>query len=196
MDPMQLGGRYLTERELKNVGFKRLGRHVQIHSRASIYRPENILVGDHVRIDDFAVIIATGPLAIGNYVSIHNFCYLGGTYGIVLNDFVTLAPGAMIFTSSDDYSGHDLTGPVVPRSLSGGDKGEVVLKSHVIVGARSIILPGCTLGEGVSIGALSLVKTHLKGWGIYAGIPVKRIKDRSKRVLILEKRMRKTRGKR
>ncbi len=190
---MELGGRYLTGRELRKAGFKRLGSHVQIHSRASIYGVENISIGDHVRIDDFAVIVATGPLTIGNYVSIHNFCFLGSRNGITLDDFVTLAPGVMIFTASDDYSGNALTGPVVPRDLTGGDKGDVTLKRHVLVGARSIILPGCTLSEGASIGALSLVKSDLKAWGVYAGVPVKRLKARSKRLLTLEQDLKKRR---
>ena len=34
---------------------------------------------------------------------------------------------------------------------------------------------------------MSLVKKDLAPWGIYAGIPVKKIKDRSKNLLNLEK---------
>lgn len=184
---MDLGGRYLTARELKSAGFKRVGSHVHIHNRASIYGAENIQIGDHVRIDDFAVIVATGPLTIGSYVSIHNFCFLGSRYGIDLDDFVTLAPGVMLFSASDDYSGNHLAGPVVPRNLTGGDRGKIALKRHVLVGARSVILPGCTIGEGASIGTLSLVKNDLKAWGVYAGIPVRRMRNRSKRLLALER---------
>jgi|SRR5579859_2188261 len=193
---MKLGGRYLTERELRAAGFKHLGKHVQVHNRASIYGVEHIHLGNHVRIDDFAVIVATGPLSIGNYVSIHNFCFLGSRNGIALDDFVTLAPGVMIFTASDDYSGQALTGSVVPRTLSGGDKGEVFLGRHVIVGARSVILPGCRLGEGASIGALSLVKKDLLPWTLYAGIPVKKLAARSRQVLTLEKALEKESRKR
>jgi len=45
-----------------------------------------------------------------------------------------------------------------------------------------------TLHEGSCVGALSLVKRDCEAFGIYFGIPVKRIGDRSKRLLELEKK--------
>jgi galactoside O-acetyltransferase len=186
---MKLGGEYLTENDLKDAGFHRLGANVRIHSRASIYGVENISVGNNVRIDDFSIIIATGKVEIGSHVSIPNFCYLGASYGIVIEDFVTLAPGVKIFTASDDYSGERLTGPMISRKFTGGKQGKVTLRKHAIIGAGSIVLPGCTVGEGCAIGALSLVVKNLEPWGIYAGIPVSRLKDRKKDLLTLEQQI-------
>lgn len=186
---MKLGGEYLTEVNLKYAGFRRLGKNVRIHNRASIYGTENISIGDNVRIDDFVIIIATGQVEIGNHVSIPNFCYLGATYGVCLEDFVTLAPGVKIFTSSDDYSGERLTGPTVPREFTGGKAGKVTLGRYVIIGAGSVILPGCVIGEGCSVGALSLVVKDLEPWGVYAGIPVLRLKDRKRDLLALVKQL-------
>jgi len=180
---MHPGGRYLTEVELREAGFRSFGCNVKVHERASLYGVENISMGDHVRIDDFAVVIATGPVAIGNYVSVHNFCYIGGSNGISLDDFVTLAPGSKLFSASDDYLGEYLTGPVVPRELTGGKKGPVRLKRHVIIGAGSVVLPSCTLGEGVAVGALSLVNRDLQPWGVFGGVPVRRLKERSQNLL-------------
>jgi len=57
----------------------------------------------------------------------------------------------------------------------------------VIVGANSVILPDVKIGVETSIGALSLVNKSIGNWGIYAGITVKRVKKRSKKMLILEK---------
>jgi galactoside O-acetyltransferase len=185
------GGDYLSETDLKDCGFRRLGTNVRIHSRASIYGLENISIGNNVRIDDFAIIIATGPIEIGSYVSIPNFCYVSARYGLSIDDFVTLAPGVKIFTASDDYSGDKLTGPVVPRQFTGGKQGGVKLGKHVIIGAGTVVLPGCTIGEGGSVGALSLVVADLEPWAVYAGIPVRRIKDRKKGPLVLEQELRK-----
>ena len=75
----KLGGRFYTEEELQEAGFKSLGKNVKIHNRASIYCPEKISIGNNVRIDDFCVLIATGGIDIGKYVHIANFCYLGWT---------------------------------------------------------------------------------------------------------------------
>ena len=52
-----------------------------------------------------------------------------------------------------------------------------------IVGSGCTVLPGVTLGEGVSVGAMSLINKSLDEWGIYVGIPAKKIKDRSKEML-------------
>lgn len=96
-----------------------------------------------------------------------------------------------IFTSSDDYTGDHMCGPTVPAEFTGGRKGRVVLRRHVLIGAGSVILPGCTLGEGVSVGALSLVKTDLEPWGMYAGVPVRRLRERKRDLLQAEERLRK-----
>ncbi len=182
----QLGGQFLTEEELHSAGFKRIGKNVKIHSRASLYGLENIEIGDHVRIDDFTVVIATGPLTIGSYVSIPNFCFIGAKHGISIGDFATLAPGVKIFSASDDYAGSRLTGVMVPPQMTGGDSGPVRIEEHALIGAGSIILPKCRIGKGCSIGALSLVKADLAPWGIYAGIPAIRLKERKQDLLLYE----------
>ena len=183
-----LGGRYYTEEELATAGFKSIGKNVKIHNRSSIYCPENISIGNNVRIDDYVVIIGSGYLDIGDNVQICNFCFLGCTSGISINHFSTLAPGVMIFSASDDYSGEYMTNPTLPVEFTGGNKAPVILKKHVIIGAGTIILPGVVLHDGVSVGALSLVKKDLEAWGIYAGRPVKFLKTRSKLLLELEKK--------
>ena len=183
---MKLGEPHFSEAVLGAAGFRHVGKNVRIHARASIYGTRNITLGDNVRIDDFAVIIATQPVEIGSNVSIPNFCFLGARHGIVLEDFVTLAPGVKIFTSSDDYLGDKMTGPTLPAEFTGGKSGPVTVRRHTIIGAGSVILPGCTLGEGCAVGALSLVSRSLEPWGVYAGIPVKRIKERRRNLLRLE----------
>ena len=180
----QLGdGRYLTPEELRSAGFKAVGENVQIHSKASLYGLGNMVIGNHVRIDDFTVIIATGPLFLGDYVSIPNFCFLGAKYGIEIGNFVTFAPGVKVFSASDDYGGQFLTGVAVPREMTGGKHAPVWIEDHVIVGCDSIILPGCRVSQGCAIGAVSLVKSNLEPWGVYAGVPVKRIKERKQDLL-------------
>ena len=48
-------------------------------------------------------------------------------------------------------------------------------------------MPGVVLAEGTSIGAMSLVIKSTESWSIYTGIPVKKIKNKSKDLLTLEK---------
>jgi galactoside O-acetyltransferase len=105
-----------------------------------------------------------------------------------MENFAGLAPGVKIFTGSDDYSGMKLTNPTLPKQYIGGPSGKVVLQRHVIIGANTVILPGCELGIGTSVGAQSLVTKSLKPWGVYFGSPVRRLKERYQDLLVLEKK--------
>lgn len=174
----------LTPEELERIGFGRLGRNVRVSSRASIYNPGNILIGDDVRIDDFCVLSAgEGGIEIGSNVHIAPFCSLVGAHRIVMEDFSGLSARVSIFSSSDDYRGDWLTNPTVPAEYSNVIHGEVRLGRHVIVGAGAVILPGTTLGAGAAVGALSLVRGNYAEFGVYSGVPARRISDRRRGLL-------------
>ena len=64
----------------------------------------------------------------------------------------------------------------------------VIIGRHSIIGSGSVILPNIIVNDGASVGALSLVNKNLEEWCLYAGIPAKKIKNRSKdKILQLEK---------
>ena len=84
-------------------------------------------------------------------------------------------------------SGSALTNPTVPAKYTNVVHADVSIGRHVIIGAGSVVLPGSTLEEGVAVGALSLVSKRCAAFGIYSGVPVRRIKERKKDLLELEK---------
>lgn len=177
---------YLTQEKLDAMGFKFLGQNVKISDKASIYNPETIEINDNSRIDDFCVI--SGVLKIGSYVHIAPFCLLaGGEEGIEMEDFSGLAYHVQVFSQSDDYTGRTLTNPTVPNKYKNEAKKSVKIARHVIVGSGSIVFPGVHLAEGCSVGAMTLVNKSTQPWGVYLGNPAKRIKDRKKDLLELEK---------
>jgi galactoside O-acetyltransferase len=185
---MHIGERFYTHEELAVAGFRHLGRNVKIKRSAGLFFTENITIGDNSRIDDFTIIVASRePVTIGMHVHIASHCYISGSDGFAMDDFSTLAPGVLIFTASDDYTGRKLTNPTLPRHLIGGPAGPIHLGRHVIVGAGTVILPDVTIGQGASVGAQSLVKKSLEEWGIYAGSPARYLRARSKDLLLLEK---------
>jgi acetyltransferase-like isoleucine patch superfamily enzyme len=176
---------YLTDIELRSIGFKALGKNVKISDKASIYNPEQIEIGNNSRIDDFCVI--SGKVKIGQYVHIAPFCLVaGGEMGIQLDDFSGLAYQVQVFSQSDDYSGRTMTNPTIPANYKNEIKKPVHIAKHVIVGAGSIIFPGVKLSEGCSVGAMSLVNKNTAAWGIYVGNPAKRVKERKQNLLDLE----------
>ncbi|MBK5355081.1 acyltransferase [Pseudomonas sp. TH41] len=176
---------YLTEMQLKDAGFKKLGKQVRISDKASIYNADQIEIDDYSRIDDFCVI--SGRVSIGKYNHITPMCLVaGGTPGIVFDDFCTLAYGVKVFSQSDDYSGETLTNSLVPKKFKNEKFAAVHLQRHVIVGAGAVIFPGTIVAEGCSIGAMALVTKSTSPWGIYAGVPAKRVKERKTDLLTLE----------
>ena len=184
------GGRYLLSAEVASLGLRAVGTDVQIHSTCVMVGLENISIGDHVRIDAFSSLIAgNGRIAIGSHVHIAGYVFMSGSEGIELSDFVGISRGAGIYTSNDDYTGAALTGPTIPGEFLKLDAGPVRLGRHVVIGSASIILPGVTIAEGSTVGALSLVKTDLDAWGIYAGVPARRLRDRSRALLALEEQL-------
>jgi galactoside O-acetyltransferase len=187
---MHIGTIFYSEKELKQFKFKSIGKNVLIKKNVGMFFIENISIGSNVRIDDNVIIVASkkGSLVkIGSNVHIASNCYLAGSAGIEMSDFSGLAPGVQIFSSTDDYTGKKLTNPTVGKPYIGGKSGKVTLEKHVIIGAKSIILPGITIEEGSSVGALSLVNKNLDAWGVYSGIPVKKLKNRFKNILKIEK---------
>jgi len=174
--------------ELKTLGIKRYGKNVLISRNASIYKPGELEIGSNVRIDDFVTI--SGKVVLGSYVHIAQCSNLfGGTAGITMEDFSGISSHVAVYATSNDYSGQFMANPTVPMKYTCGTEAAVHLGKHVIVGCMSVILPGVTIPIGCSVGAMSLCNRSLDEWGIYAGIPAKRIKDRSKHILELEKEL-------
>ena len=173
---------------------KRYGENVRISRNALLYHPGALEIGDNVRIDDFTTI--SGKVALGSYIHIAQFCGLyGGSEGIYMEDFSGLSSRVAIYATSNDYSGKSMTNPMVPEKYKPTDKeAAVYLKKHVIVGCTSVILPGVTIGEGSSVGAMTLCNKSLEPWGIYAGVPAKRLRERQKDLLELEQQFREEQG--
>lgn len=177
---------YFTDSELYQIGFKSIGKNVKISKLASIYDHNKIEIGDNSRIDDFCVI--SGKINIGSYIHITPMCLLaGGEMGIEIKDFCTFAYGVKIFTQSDDYTGSTLTNSLIPKKYKNEFKAPITIHKHTIVGAGSIIMPGVILNEGTSIGSMSLVLKSTEAWSIYIGIPAKKLRDRNKALLDIEK---------
>lgn len=182
---------YYSAQELRALGLCRIGEDVRISRKASLHSPARISIGHHVRIDDYCVLSAgEGGIEIGDYVHIAVFCSLIGAGRIVLSDFSNLSSRVAVYSSNDDYSGEFLTNPTVPVRYSGVTHAGVHLGRHAIVGSGAVILPGVIIGEGVAVGALSLVKKDCRDFGIYSGVPARLIGERSRRLLDLEQQLR------
>lgn len=175
---MSMDSPFYSSEELSGLGLKSCGRDVLISRLVRFYGVNRISIGDNVRIDDYCIIC--GDVSIGSNIHIAPYCVLYGQYGIRLEDYSGLSARVSVYSGIDDFSGEYAIGPMLDFSIRRLDKGQVTLGQYVQVGVGSTIFPNVTIEEGAVVGAMSLVKTSLKSWGVYAGIPVKRLKDRKK----------------
>ena len=104
---------FYSEKELKELGFKSLGKNVLLSKKASFYGESEISLGNNIRVDDFCIL--SGKITIGNHVHIGAGSYLfGGEKGISIDDFSGCSNHVCIYAASDDYSGESLTNPTIP----------------------------------------------------------------------------------
>lgn len=171
--------------ELNKIGFKKIGENVLISKKVSIYSPQDMSIGNNVRIDDFCIL--SGKLELASYI--HIACYtalFGGNEGIFIGSYSTLSSRVSVYAKTDDYSGEFMTSPMIPDCYTNVISSEVNIEDFVIIGSGCVILPGANIKEGVACGALSLINKNLEPWTINVGIPARKIKDRSKKMLQLK----------
>ncbi len=176
---------FYSEAELESIGFQKCGNNVLISRKASLYGVDRMCIGNNVRVDDFCIL--SGKVELGDYVHVAAYTALyGGESGVYMKKFSGISSRCCIYAENDDYSGKHMANPTIPQKYRNVICGAVVLEEHVIVGTGCTILPGVTIKKGAAVGAMSLIKNSLGAWGIYAGIPVKKIGVRSKDLLELE----------
>ncbi|HYL99529.1 MAG TPA: acyltransferase [Blastocatellia bacterium] len=171
--------------------FASVGENVWVNRSAVFYEPQHIHLGSNVRIDCFCVLSASAPgIRIGDHVHISAYAALFGASGkIEVGSFCALSSRVTVYTASDDYSEGFLSNPTVAEEYRKVATGNVHIGKHGLIGCGSVILPGITIGLGASVGALSLVNTNVPEFAIVAGIPIRTIGQRNRRILELEAKL-------
>ena len=105
-------------------------------------------------------------LKIGENVFINHSLCVSAAAGIEIEDGVQIAPQVTILTVN-----HDLKEKTIVKCLP------VYIKKNAWVGARTIILPGITIGENSVVGAGSVVTKDVPANTIVVGNPAKVIRE-------------------
>ena len=182
---------WLTIDQLKQLGVTVYGKNILISTFVNIYNPKNLILHDNIRIDDFTTISCKGKVEIFNHVHIGPQCMISSSTNIIFGNYSGISSGVKLFGGCDDFSGKYLTNPTVPSKYLNVQIGDIILEDHVLIGSTSIVLPNVILKEGTCIGALSLVKKNTESWKMYAGSPIKFLKNRNKECLLLQNELEK-----
>ena len=96
-------------------------------------------------------------LKLGNMTDIGAFTYINAKNGVTLEDHVQVGSHCSIYSVStiDDK------------------RGPVVLKKNCRIGAHSVIMPGVTVGECATVGAMSFVNKDVPAHATVYGAPAR-----------------------
>lgn len=126
----------------------RIGHHCAIFPNVQIWQPWNLTVGDYVALDWDVVCYAVDKIVIGSQS--------------------TVSRGAFLCCAS-----HDVTSPTMELTFA-----PITIGNNAWVGARAIILPGRTVGEGAVVAAGAVVVKDVAAWSIVGGNPALVLGDR------------------
>lgn len=144
------------------------GNNVIIGKTVRIRNPEKVSIGDNVIIDDFTYI--SGEVSIGDYVHIAPGCVLAASSSkIIMEPLSGLSAGCKVYGGSSNYVYCGLDMPTIPPEHQFNViHEEVYIESFGLIGASSIVLPGCRIPQGLAVAAAITVrkKLDLKPWHV------------------------------
>ena len=142
----------IPNHRIRVLGLTRLGAtlspSVVLYHGFQVRAARKLTIGDRANIGDGAVLDARGGLTIGSDV---NF-----------------STGVQIWTAQHDWNSPHFDYVTAPVQI--GDR--------VWVGPRVTILPGSNIGDGAVIAAGAVVRGQVEPFGLYGGVPAKKIGER------------------
>ncbi len=152
------------------------GGKIGIGLRYAILKSISNSIGDNVAIFQDVYINNPENIVIGDNVSIHQMSYLECGYsenGITIGNDVSIAHGVTIMATTHLFDN---------KEMNIKDQGviteKIEIQDNVWLGAKSVVLSGTTIRKGNIIGASAVVTKTTEPYGIYVGIPARRIRDR------------------
>lgn len=167
-----------------------MSKHTIISKNIRVRHPELFEVGDYSIVDDFCYFSARVKIGKGSHIA--SGCSIAGGRGhlCTIGDFSSLSSGVKIWCASDDFV-HDIV-TIIPPGMENPKthiiSGDVTLGNYTAVGSNSVIMPKNAVPEGTVIGALSYVppEFEFEAWTVYAGSPIRKIKARNKRNVLVQ----------
>ena len=128
----------------------KIGPGCHIYPKAEIWAPWNLICEDVVAIADGVVVYNPSPITLRSHSVISQDAYLCG--------------------ATHDYN--DPRFPMIHKPITVG--------RYAWVCARATVQLGVTIGEGAVLALGSIATKDLSPWGVYAGIPARKVKDRKR----------------
>jgi len=128
----------------------RMGRKCHFYPGSKIWAPWNLTCADQVAVGDGAEIYNPAPLRLGSHAIVSQGAYVCGAT-------------------------HDFDDPAFPLLAFSMDIG-----AYAWICARALVSPGVNIGDGAVLGLGSVATRDLEPWGVYAGVPAVKVKERKR----------------
>ena len=125
-----------------------MGPNCHFYPRSKVWAPWNLICADQVTAADGAEIYNAAPIHFGSHAIVSQDGYICGAT-------------------------HDINDPAFPLLAY-----TMELGAYSWICARASVGPGVNVGEGAVLGLGSVATRHLEPWGVYAGSPAVKIKER------------------
>lgn len=135
---------------------------VRIVNAANVHLGRNCLLKEGV----YLRAGVEGRIEIGDEVAINAFARIFGHGGVWIGARSQIGPDVLITTTGHDYN-EDLRTEYRP----------VHIGQQVWIGAKAVILPGVTIGDGAVIGAGSIVTKDIRPGMVAVGVPARTVWD-------------------
>lgn len=145
---------------------------------------EFISVGDDCYIGKFVQLTAwdsfltqkfNPTIEIGNNSCIGDFSHITAINSIKIGNNVRMGKNVLISDNAHGASDPSLL-DIAPNRRPLYSKGEVVIGNNVWIGEKACILPGVHIGNGVIVGAASVVTKDMPDFAVVGGNPAKILK--------------------
>lgn len=111
-------------------------------------------------------------IRIGDNCVINREVYLDGRTGVVIGNNVNVSFQTCILSLHHDHNSPDF------RAVGG----VVTIHDHAWIGARAILLPGVTIGEGAVVAAGAVVAKDVEPYTVVGGVPARKIGERNREI--------------
>ena len=146
--------------------------------RCRFVRPARMVLGYRVTLEQDVYLKCVAPaarLSIGSWSFLGNGVEIDCQDTIEIGAHVLLSPGCFV----TDHNHGILSGKRIDQQPCTAST--VVIEDDVWLGAKSIVLPGVTLGKGAVVAAGSVVNKDVQPYAIVAGIPAREIGRRAEK---------------
>lgn len=168
--PSEFGGN-----RVRNFYYKRFFHHSNfiIPMNVTIFDIRNIKVGHFFRVcPDVKMFTENGgSIIIGNHFFANYGCFFNANEeNIEIGNDCLFGPDVLIINSN-----HDTCPGFLVREQANISK-KIIVGNNVWIGAKSVILPGVSIGDNAVVAAGSIVNKNVEANALVGGVPAKFIK--------------------